>query len=372
MTAAPFVLAALLFAPPPGTLGDPAREDVFPDEIAVDLLNERGSDALVPEELDDAILRDELVNSGPYAPTVHLTGTDVAASVRVGGRPLTVWHGAPAPRSAYRLPLPKPFAFPLYTPGGVNVLDYASDDHPHHKGLWVAVDEVELHTPDGKTLGPFKHWIEKGRIETQDVTLDAEAGTIRYTSHWLSPEGTPVLQEETTITFVGVPSTGTLIQYDVTLSPPPGGGTATIGDTKEGFLAVRMAPELTVKKGAGVITNSEGGVGEEECWGKPASWCDYSAPASAADGNAGVSGGVALFDHPKNPRPARYHVRGYGLMGISPFGPRAYSKRKEPADPITFTAEKPLRLRYAAFVHVGDAKAADVADVYLTYASAVR
>jgi hypothetical protein len=355
----------LLFAPPVNTLGDPVSEDLY-ETRAVDLLNAEG---LRNQDGSTGITRDMVVNSVAGPPPVTLTGTDVAASVRVLNRPMLVWHAAPKPRNKRYLPLPKPYVFPLYTPGGVNVLDYAPDDHPHHKGLWVSVDEVELHLPgknggEGETLGPFKHWVEQGRIETQSVQRDAEAGSIRSVNHWLSPNGTPVMAETTLVTAHG----NGLIEYDITLSPPPGGGTVKIGDTKEGFLGVRMAKELTAKGGAGVITNSEGGRGESECWGKPAAWCDYSAPA----GRDGSGGGVALFDHPKNERPARYHVRAYGLMAVSPFGPKAYTKGKESAAPIEITADNPLRLRYAAYVHLGDAEGGGVSDAYRTYATAIR
>ena len=303
-----------------------------------------------------------LLLAGPPAEPgpVVLSGTEVAASVRVGDRPLLVWHAAEKPGKRDYLPLPKPFVFPLYTSGGVNVLDYASDDHPHHKGVWISVDEVELHTPDGNQLGPFKHWVEQGRIDTKVVVLNREEPTIRYRNHWLAPDGTTVMIEDTTI----VPHADGLIEFDVTLSPPLDGGTVTIGDTKEGFLGLRLAPQLDAKHGAGVITNSAGGVGEKECWGQVADWCDCSAPA---DGDH-PGGGVALFDYPKNFRPARYHARGYGLMAISPFGPKAYSNGKEEAAPVEITPQKPLRMRYGVYVHEGDAQAGGVAAAYERFA----
>ena len=366
MTAAPLVLATLLFAPPQGilgTLGDPVSGDpgLTPEQFArvQEQLAEGGSDGITGEALGIGSNK-----SAPAPPSVVLTGTEVAATFSIQDdagpwvRPLLVWHAAIKPKKRDYTPLPKPFVFPLYTPGGVNVLDYASDDHPHHKGAWISVDEVEVHTQDGELLGPFKHWVEDGRIDTVDVNLDREAGTIAATNRWLAPDGTPVLTEETTIT----PHADGLIEYDITLSPPPGGGAVTIGDTKEGFLGVRMAPQLDVKRGEGVITNSAGGVGEAECWGKVANWCDCSAPT---EGDA-PGGGVALFDHPQNFRPARYHARGYGLMAISPFGPKAYSKGEEEAAPVEIPADG-LRLRYALYVHAGDAEAGGVAAAYERY-----
>ena len=52
-------------------------------------------------------------------------------------------------------------------------------------------------------------------------------------------------------------------------------GDVFIGDTKEGGIcAVRVASTMDGVNG-GVITLSDGSIGEDECWGTHASWCDY-------------------------------------------------------------------------------------------------
>ena len=294
----------------------------------------------------------------------------VAVSFALGDRPLAVWTPASLPpnKTDRYVPLPKPVLFPLYSERGLNLLSYAPEDHPHHKGVWVAVDEVEVHTEDGETLGPFKHWPEGGRIETRTVDLGYSADsqqapdgadpdarrTVDVTNAWLAPDGTPVLSERT---FITVRSDG-VIEYQITLTNPRGGGRATIGDTKEGFLGLRVADWLDAKRGAGVITNSAGGRGEAECWGKVADWCDYSAPER---------GGVAILVHPDNFRVSRFHVRAYGLMAASPFGPHAYTEGAEPADPVEIVG--PLTLRYAVFPH---GPGADVAAAYRRYVGETR
>jgi 7-carboxy-7-deazaguanine synthase len=68
------------------------------------------------------------------------------------------------------------------------------------------------------------------------------------------------------------------------------------------------------------IENSAGGVGEKECWGKPAAWCDYSGPVE------GQTVGIAVMDHPGNLRsPVRWHVRDYGLLTTNCFGESTFA-----------------------------------------------
>ena len=49
-------------------------------------------------------------------------------------------------------------------------------------------------------------------------------------------------------------------------------------------------------------------------WGSKSAWVDYSGPV----GNSVV--GVAVFDDPKNPYPACWHARDYGLLAANPYG----------------------------------------------------
>ena len=303
---------------------------------------------------------------------VTLTSTGTTLSARVGDRPVTTffaagdWNAGRRGRN-YTL-LPKPFFFPLHGPGGVNVLDFAPADHPHHKGLWVAVDELEIVGPDGEpTVGPLKHWVENGRIETVGLNVGPDRAddhaTFTVENHWLTPgdggdDPRPLLREVTAYT---VHADG-LLAADILLSPA-GDGAVTIGDTKEGFFALRVHPQLDAKGGTGELANSHGDAGEAAVWGKAAAWVDYSGVID------GVPVGVALFDHPGNLRPARYHARGYGLFAASPFGPAAYSEGREPAAPVTIEPGEELRLRYALFVHPGDAKAGHVAGRHAAWAA---
>jgi hypothetical protein len=195
------------------------------------------------------------------------------------------------------------------------------------------------------------------RVEKVEV-LQAEGNpaSFRYIATWLDKSDQPLLKETTTVRVYA----DRLIAYDINLTPA-GSEPVTFGDTKEGYFALRLRDELTEQKGTGKITNANGAKGEKEAWGKAAPWVDYS--GTAEDKPVGV----ALFDHPGNLRPSRYHVRAYGLFAISPFGEGAYTNGENEAKPVTLRPGETLRLRYAAFFHAGDAQSANVAERFKKY-----
>ncbi len=223
-------------------------------------------------------------------------------------------------------------------------------DHPHHKGIWNTLDEIN----------GINYWGEGGVVRNVELELVQASGTMAsllMVNHWVDANDEPVLIETTTVQFLD----NRLFVFDIELTA--GAADVTFGDTKEGMLAIRVPNSMREFIGGGPIVNSDGLVGTPECWGKTAAWVDYVGPID------GRLFGVTLMDHPDNFHASRYHVRDYGLFSINPFGDNAYTNGELPEVPFVLAAGESVRMRYGLFVHREGAEEAGVADVFEQFVS---
>ncbi|HLJ11882.1 MAG TPA: PmoA family protein [Planctomycetaceae bacterium] len=275
------------------------------------------------------------------ADTVELDKKQSTVEVKIGGKEFTVLH--------FDKSQAKPFFSPVRADDGAVISRGLEnpEDHPHHKGIWCSIDEVN----------GIKYWAEQGKIENRSVELapaNGDPARIKMVNHWLGADGQSVLIETTEVSFFA----NRLMGYDMRLAA--GSKPVTFDDTKEGMFGIRVADSLRGKAG-GQIVNAEGLHGEKECWGQESKWVDYF-------GNVGgKTYGVAIFDHPQNFRKSRFHVRDYGLFTVSPFGQSAYTNGKLPADPLVLEPGKSIRLRYGLYVHDGDTEQGRVRETYAFY-----
>lgn len=273
----------------------------------------------------------------------------------------------------------KPFLWPVHGETGEQLtrpypMDENADipefakDHPHHKSIWTAYGEICL---DGGE--PVDLWAEGNNSGFQHVNTvtwgSGDAfGWVRSENVWQDGNRAPLVDETREYRFYATPAGARFIDVVVTFTASY--GEVKFKDTKEGgIVAVRMHPSISGR--GGKITNAEGDEGEQNCWGKPSPWCDYSADIEGVGWR-----GITVFDHPDNLRhPGSWHIRQYGLMGANSFGYSYFTEKdyNKPLIPDNGDYIIPqgvsLVFHYRVYVHSGSVVRARVKDRYRDYAN---
>lgn len=278
---------------------------------------------------------------------VQMAALDGKILITYGGKPFATYNLNKDGK------LPKPFMSPVRGPDGTVMtrkifFDRKGGDHPHHKGIWVAVDEVN----------GVDFWAEKGKIVTRSAKIVETKGSapkLHVVNEWRNASGETQVVEDTTITVYP----NRVISYDITFKAEK--KPVEFHDTKEGLFGFRMVDSMREREG-GTVIGSNGKKGSKGLWGKAVDWIDYYGPIN------GKTYGVAIFDHPKNFRKSRYHVRNYGLFSINPWGEKAYARN--PVKPTRLEKGEKLRLRYAMHIHAGTTKEANVEEAYEAWVKA--
>ena len=186
------------------------------------------------------------------------------------------------------------------------------------------------------TKGPM------GRIVVRDAPW--KDGTLAATMDWRDQNGKMLLVETRDMAFSGDDKLRS-IDFQITLTAAVD---VTFGDTKEGAFAIRLDDAFTEQKGAKIV-DADGRAGMVQVWGKRSNWVDYRAELE------GERLGVAMFDHPKNPRhPTYWHARDYGLFSLNPFGRSAFDPKEEESQ-WKLPAGERLVFRWRVAIHPGDA-----------------
>lgn len=283
-------------------------------------------------------------------------------SVTIDGKPFTDFFiGAAAP---------KPYLHPLRTADGkivtrsypMEAVAGEAQDHPHHRGLWIThglVNEVDFWANEKNQKGAGK--AGRGEIVTRKVTkLESgkKKGVVGANFEWQDPSGKGLLAEQRVMTFYSHP-TERIVDFDVTLTALED---VVFGDTKEGMFAIRLATELE-EKHSGKMRAADGREGEKAVWGTRSPWVDY---AGTLDGQ---KVGLAILDHPANPRhPTYWHSRAYGLFAANPFGVHDFERDKTKNGAMNLAKGASVRFRYRLIIHPGDANDANIAAEFTKYA----
>ena len=289
---------------------------------------------------------------GLYA-QVRIAPEDIA--VTVDGKPFTTFH--------YGSNAAKPYLSPLRSASGKIVTRHfpmeevsgESHDHLHHRGLWFSYDDVngvKFWENDPSYSKP-----QMGRIVVRDTKL--KDSTLTAVMEWRAPDGKVLLVENRDMVFYSDPKNRT-IDFNITLTAST--EDVTFGDTKEGAFAIRLADNFTEKKGMKMV-DADGRTKMANIWGKRSNWVDYTADVE------GEQIGVAMLDHPSNPRhPTYWHARDYGLFALNPFGQKAFDPKQE-ENVMKLPKGQKLTYKWRVVIHPGDAETGRVADLYKDYAA---
>ncbi len=246
--------------------------------------------------------------------------------VRAGDRPFATLRFGADDRT--------PAVWPLFAPGDRMVLrsfpfaevEGETEDHPHHRGLWVAHGDVDGHD----------FWHDPAcRIEVREHEVVGE-DTIRFAADWIAPDGV-IATETRSMRFSAGPGRRR-IDLEVELRPIEA---CVLGDTKEGTIAMRLASTLRAEgpRARGRLENAEGHR-DRACWGRRSAWVLAEGPIG------GRLVRVRLIDGSPGPEgPTFWHARTYGLLAANPFGRRDFEGGDEPSGRQEITPARPWKRR---------------------------
>jgi hypothetical protein len=332
-----------------------------------------------------------LVSSNAAEPDFQVRMIPLADRVRVeiGGQLFTEYiYGDGASRS-YCYPILASDGTPMTRNFPMEKVAGEDTDHPWHRSLWFAhsiVNGIDFWNEGSGDTGHSPS--TKGRTVAAKTTVtqtkDGLTGMILTSDRWVAPDGTLVCTDSRIIRF-HASAEARMIDFNISLHAQPA-TPLVMGDNKDGTMAIRLAQWMSMphkSQGGGAkvtggstnvasATTSAGhlvsstGLRDNAVWGKRADWCDYYSEHN------GKTYGVALFDHPQNPRhPTWWHARDYGLFAANPFGQHDFENLKDQPHIGDFTipAGGSLTLRYRFYFHNGNETDAKIAEHYAEYAA---
>jgi hypothetical protein len=248
---------------------------------------------------------------------------------------------------------PKPFIHPLYTPAGHLLTNYQPKDHYWHRGLWFTI----------KFVNGVNFWEENGDDYGAQVTLrppdishdDNKTATITSDLEWRRPSGDVLIVEHRVIRYQEIDYAAYVLDFETAL-------------TAQADLLLDRTPFTTWGGYGGLVLR-----GNRSCFdsrilfpdgsttdrpkGFTHNWGDLSGDF---DGGREESGGVAIFDHPSNPRhPSPW----YGGTGTGLYLNAAFLFH----EPMQVPANDVLSFKYRVLVHDGVPDAESVNEQYKRY-----
>ncbi len=266
-----------------------------------------------------------------------------------------------------------PHFYPWNSPSGRNMLVEITEPFPHHRAFWVSENSVLLEgqakpfsnymavysgvkKPEASKwpVAPYKH--RSKHVEFSNVKSTKDSLEFDEKILWLDGE-TKIADEQRHYKFTALKNGEYFLDFSFEIVASYGKLTIKSDMTHYAWPYIRMNDTFNAEKGSGVITNSDGQVGQGPTDQKPALWIDYSAPT--ADGKAE---GLACFLDPTETasEAITWLTRSYGCWG---------PHRKPSQHNSTFDLPKgeSLKRRVGLLIHNGDVKTGNVAERYKAF-----
>ncbi|WP_421724933.1 PmoA family protein [Bauldia sp.] len=264
----------------------------------------------------------------------------------------------------------KPFVHPLTTVQGVPLTAFQPSDHVWHRGIWFAwkyINGVNYWEEDPVEVDGETRSLSEGRTLVQDdetVTFSSGCAEVATWLDYVNPEGLTVMRERRLVRICPPQSYGDfVIDWEQDF---------TVGDKAVSLSATPVAAETPWGGYAGFgyragrnlrdfrVLTSEGATGAEAN-GAQARWVDIS---GVADGSKDIAAGIAILDHPDNPR---HPPPSYVFFDTAQFGYINPSLVRD--EPLDLPAAAKLNLKYRVVVHDGWPDSAALERDYQAFAS---
>jgi len=247
-----------------------------------------------------------------------------------------------------------PYFWPVNGPQShKSITTETSQPYPHHHSLFFGCDRV-----NGGNY--WQEANERGQILSQGPKIFGEASgpeiMIVDRCLWERPGQAPVIRDMRWIGISAPSENLRIIDFKIAMTPLVD---IEILKTNHSLFSARVVPELSVKSG-GTLLNAEGNTSEKGTFGAASPWCDYSGTRE------GLTEGIAILQNPNNRWfPSKWFTRDYGFFSPTPMYWLEAGK-------LNLAKGEQLSLEYRVIVHTGDAKAADIAELFKQYKKAMQ
>ncbi|HEX8322571.1 MAG TPA: PmoA family protein [Tepidisphaeraceae bacterium] len=232
---------------------------------------------------------------------------------------------------------PKPFFHPLTTPAGHCLTLFEPSDHVWHRGLWYAIKFVNGQSFWEENDSPYN---TQRTTAPPDVTHDADAVRVTSTLEWTQADGTVVIDETRTFTYCPLDQDAYTLDFTFRLTPRVdvtfdrtafngtwgGYGGLTFRGNRN-WLSTRLLFDDNTTS--------------DRPTPKVSKWCDLT---GLIDGGPRHHAGIAVFDHPANPR---HPTPWYGGTGQGHYFNAAFLFNES----LKWEAARPLEQEYRVLVH---------------------